>query len=61
LSYLCWFIGSWAYFAATPDKLASYGIGWSLNLTSEAGFIVALLAGPAAGNFFPPLAGWRVR
>jgi uncharacterized membrane protein YadS len=53
ISYLCWILGSWAYIAATADKRAAYQIGWSLNLTNEAGFIVALLAGLAIGNFFP--------
>src|SRR5215813_12435733 len=38
-SYLCWIVGSWAYIAATSDKLKPLGIGWSLNLTSEAGFL----------------------
>lgn len=56
LSYACWVAGSWAYIAATPDKLRSYGIGWSLNLTNEAGFIIALLAGLVVGNFFPKAA-----
>jgi uncharacterized membrane protein YadS len=56
ISYLCWIAGSWAYFAATPDKLKSFGIGWSLNLTSEAGFIVALIAGLVVGNFLPGVA-----
>ena len=27
LSYLCWFLGSWAYIAATPDKRAAFKIG----------------------------------
>ena len=31
-------------------------ITWSLKLTGEAGFIVALLAGLAVGNFFPKFA-----
>ncbi|MFB3826890.1 MAG: YeiH family protein [Bryobacteraceae bacterium] len=56
ISYLCWIAGSWAHIAATPDKMKQYGIGWSLNLTAEAGFIIALLAGLAVGNFFPSLA-----
>jgi uncharacterized membrane protein YadS len=51
--YLCWIAGSWAYIAATPDKRAGFGIAWSLNLTNEAGYIVALIAGLAVGNFFP--------
>jgi len=51
--YLSWMLGSWAYIAATPDKRAAYHIGWSLNLTNEAGFIVALIAGLLVGNFLP--------
>ena len=51
--YLTWIAGSWAYIAATPDKRAGYGIGWSLNLTNEAGFIVALVAGLLVGNLIP--------
>src|SRR5208337_2527256 len=53
LSYLCWFLGSWAYIAATPDKRAALKIPWSLNLTNESGFIIALLAGLVVGNFLP--------
>jgi uncharacterized membrane protein YadS len=56
ISYLCWIAGSWAYIAATPDRRAAFGIDWSLNLTAEAGFIIALLAGLAVGNFFPKAA-----
>src|SRR5215472_9585098 len=46
-AYLSWIAGSWAYIAATPDKRGAFHIGWSLNLTNEAGFIVALLVGLA--------------
>lgn len=53
ISYICWFIGSWAYIAATPDKRAALKIAWSLNLTNESGFIIALLAGLFVGNFLP--------
>ncbi|MEW6071375.1 MAG: putative sulfate exporter family transporter [Planctomycetota bacterium] len=49
----CLFLGHWARIAATPDKLEKFGFGWSLNLTGEAGLILALLAGLIAGNFFP--------
>ena len=56
ISYACWIAGSYAYIAATPDKLKSFGIPWSLNLTSEAGFIIALVAGLVVGNFFPRFA-----
>lgn len=52
-AYLCWLAGSWAYVAATPDRRAALGIGWSLNLTPEAGYIVALAAGLALGNLKP--------
>ena len=43
--------GAFAYIAST--KAAKGGIGWSLNLTGESGFIIALLAGLIVGNFFP--------
>jgi len=56
VSYACWILGSYAFIAATPDKVKSLGISWSLNLTSEAGFIIALLAGLIVGNVFPRLA-----
>jgi len=58
ISYICWIIGSWAPIAVTtaPD-LKKFGITWSLKLTPEAGFIVALLAGLILGNFFPSFAG----
>lgn len=56
ISYLCWILGSYAYIAATPDKVKGLGISWSLKLTSEAGFIIALLAGLAVGNFLPRFA-----
>jgi len=55
-AYASWMLGSWAYIAATPDKRASFHIGWSLNLTNEAGYIVALILGLIVGNFLPALA-----
>jgi uncharacterized membrane protein YadS len=57
VSFLCWFLGHYAYIAATSDKHAAFGIGWSFNLTGEAGYIIALVAGLIAGNFFPRFAG----
>src|SRR5258708_35800239 len=33
-----------------------FGIGWSLRLTNEGGFILALAAGLVVGNFFPVFA-----
>ncbi|MDH4185076.1 MAG: YeiH family protein [Nitrospinota bacterium] len=55
IGYACWLAGHWAHIAATPDKLDKFGISWSLNLTGEAGFILALLAGLLVGNFTPGL------
>lgn len=55
ISYACWFAGNYAYIAATKDKLAAFKIPWSLSLTGESGFILALIAGLVIGNFFPKL------
>ncbi len=55
ISYLCWFAGHYAYIAATKDKLAAFKIPWSLSLTGESGFIIALLSGLIVGNFFPAI------
>ena len=56
ISYICFAVGHYAYIAATPDTLKKVGIPWSMGLTGEAGFIVALLAGVFVGNFMPGLA-----
>jgi uncharacterized membrane protein YadS len=56
ISYLCWILGAWAYIAATTNQLGKFGISWSLNLTSEAGYIIALLVGLFISNFAPRLA-----
>ena len=53
LSYLCWFIGHNAYLAATDAK--KFNIPWSLKLTGDGGFIVALIGGLIVGNFMPGL------
>jgi uncharacterized membrane protein YadS len=59
ISYLCWMAGSWANFAVTtPGDMQKFGINWSLKLTNEGGFIVALLVGLAIGNFTPSFANW---
>ena len=58
VSYGCWVLGHFAYIAATPDKLGALGIGWSLNLTGEAGFVLALVVGLLVGNVFPRGAAW---
>jgi uncharacterized membrane protein YadS len=55
IGYACWLLGHLGYIAATDAS--KMGIGWSLRLTGEAGFIVALLVGLIIGNFFPKFAG----
>ncbi|HTZ18847.1 MAG TPA: putative sulfate exporter family transporter [Dissulfurispiraceae bacterium] len=53
ISYGCWLLGHYAYIAALePEKMK---IAWSLRLSPEAGFIIALLSGLIVGNFFPKL------
>ncbi|MBV8794194.1 MAG: putative sulfate exporter family transporter, partial [Hyphomicrobiales bacterium] len=57
IAYASWFIGSWAYLAAvTPADQAKFGVSWSLKLTNEGGFIVALLVGLVIANVFPAFA-----
>ncbi len=57
ISYVCWIAGSWAPIAVTTaSDLKKFGISWSLKLTPEAGFIVALLVGLILGNLFPSFA-----
>jgi len=59
ISYLCWIIGSYANFAVTtPADMKKFGITWSLKLTNEGGFIVALIAGLIVGNFLAGFAEW---
>src|SRR5262245_25274234 len=59
ISYLCWIAGSYANFAVTtPADMQRFGISWSLRLTNEGGFIVALAAGLIVGNFMPGFAAW---
>jgi hypothetical protein len=59
LSYLAWVLGNYAYVAVTtPADLQRLGIGWSLRLTGESGYVIALLAGLAIANLLPGLAGW---
>src|SRR5262245_24467554 len=59
LAYVSWIVGSYANIAAvTAADLQKFGISWSLKLTNEAGFIVALAAGLVIANFFPSLAQW---
>jgi len=56
LSYLCWFLGHFAYIAATKEQTVKFGIPWAMNMSGEFGFILALILGLIIGNFFPGLA-----
>jgi uncharacterized membrane protein YadS len=59
IAYASWIVGSYAHIAAvTPAEQQKFGIGWSLKLTNEGGFIVALLSGLVIANFFPRFAEW---
>jgi uncharacterized membrane protein YadS len=59
LSYASWILGSYASLAVvTPADQAKFGLSWSLKLTNEGGFIIALIVGIIIANFFPRLADW---
>src|SRR6201991_318930 len=59
IAYGAWILGSYAYIAAvTPAEQQKFGIAWSLKLTNEGGFVVALLSGLVIANFFPRFAAW---
>lgn len=51
ISFACWLLGHWAFIAATDAKKA--GVPWSLKLTGEAGYIIALIVGLIFGNAVP--------
>ena len=58
-SFYRWFffmLGANAHIAATPNQQAKFGISWSIGLTTEAGFIVALIAGILISNVASALA-----
>jgi uncharacterized membrane protein YadS len=59
IGYASWFIGSSAYLATvTPADQAKFGVSWSLRLTNEGGYIVALIVGLIVANLFPRFADW---
>lgn len=59
IAYASWIFGSFAYVAVvTPADQHKFGIDWSLKLTNEGGFIVALLSGLVIANVFPRFADW---
>ena len=59
LSYASWIVGSYASLAVvTPADQAKFGLNWSLKLTNEGGFLIALVVGLIIANFFPRFAEW---
>src|SRR5215475_165472 len=59
IAYASWIVGSYAPIAAvTPAEYRKFGIAWSLKLTNEGGFVIALLSGLVIANFFPRFAAW---
>src|SRR6185437_8587588 len=43
IAYASWIVGSYAYIAAvTPAEQQKFGVSWSLKLTNEGGFVIAL-------------------
>jgi len=52
IGYACWLLGHWAPIAVnTPEDMKKFGINFSLRLTGESGFIIALLVGLFISNF----------
>lgn len=49
LAFGCWVGGLNAHIAANPKKLTT-GVGWSLGLIGEAGYLLALGAEPEEGG-----------
>jgi uncharacterized membrane protein YadS len=57
IAYASWIVGNFATFAAvTPADLQKFGISWSLRLTNEGAYIVALIVGLVIANVFPRFA-----
>ncbi len=57
LAYLCWVAGHYAFIAVTtPADQQEFGLSWSLKLTGESGYLIALLVGLAIANFLPGFA-----
>lgn len=52
ITFICMFLGTNGYIAATPDKLGGLKIPWSLSL-GDMGFVLAMIVGLVIGNFFP--------
>jgi uncharacterized membrane protein YadS len=50
-TFFFYWLGSYAYIAATPQEWERLKIPWALSLTPEAGYIFALIAGLLIANF----------
>ncbi|HEX4608868.1 MAG TPA: putative sulfate exporter family transporter [Urbifossiella sp.] len=57
LAFACWVAGHNAHLAANPKKLPP-GVEWSLGLTGEAGYLLALIGGLLIGNVWPRGGAW---
>jgi hypothetical protein len=58
LAYLCWVFGNFAYIAVTtPADMEKFGIGWSLRLTGESGYLIALTRPLHRQRYLDSLAG----
>ena len=57
MAFACWAAGHNSYIAATPNRRPT-GVSWSLGLTGEAGYLLALLCGLLIGNLLPRVAAW---
>ena len=59
IAYVSWIAGNYAKLAAvTPADFQKFGINWSLRLTNEGGYIIALITGLMIANFLPRFADW---
>lgn len=57
LSFICWVLGNQANIATTtPVEMSKFGVDWSLKLTGEAGYIIALILGLLISNLLPKFA-----
>ena len=60
IAYVSWIAGNYAKLAAvTPADFQKFGINWSLRLTNEGSYIIALIAGLMIANFLPRFADWH--
>ena len=59
LGYGCFVLGHHGILATTnASKLKSFGLSWSMGLTGEAGYLLALMAGLLLGNLLPGVGRW---